>query len=578
MHIAHLRIDGFRGFDHLEIEPHGHVLLLGEPRAGRTDLVSAIDLVLAVDGPRGLTEFDFHNGDLTRPITIEATVIKLSDDQQQQFLDRLDLFDTEPWALTPVLGGPGNIPPSAEPAMRVGYHARWDPDEQTTVQNRYWVKGSDPDAEQFARIGRADRMAFGYLPLAGRRPLNVAPRGGLRSLIDSRDQTRELTTLLEDTAEAIGAVADTLASSQPVAGALADVLELLRSPLAITGPVDDLVRLTPDGGSLAAMLRGLVPTLDLDDGAGRLPLARHGSTTTAAVEAAELVTQGQVSKAIVTVDDFGDTLDGPTAQHLSEQLRRNVGQLWLSTRWPDAARGFYLNEVYRLSRRRGANGVERRLNQAPTPERRDVPAHRELHRQLLAATSARTIVIVEGPHDLAGYRAVERILTFGGAVGMAAHGARMIDPGPQGGITACIPLARLARQLGFQTIVVCDYDRNEEDAQNRLDQLVAEADHVVRLSKGCAIESALLDLDRDALVAAYTQLAESYTLSLPSGWESLDLGALQQHGFTVLKSNSGLHAQFAYATGTPVANLARRVLEAVVACAAGGQPVGHLQL
>jgi hypothetical protein len=58
--VVHIAIKHFRGFSEFVIAPTGHVLLIGEPRAGRSDLLAAIELTLGVDTPRNVSEFDFH--------------------------------------------------------------------------------------------------------------------------------------------------------------------------------------------------------------------------------------------------------------------------------------------------------------------------------------------------------------------------------------------------------------------------------------------------------------------------------------------------------------------------------------
>lgn len=283
MRVEHLTVSGFRGFNEIEIRPTGHVLLVGEPRAGRSDLLAAIELVLEVDGPRALSEFDFHGQDLGREVTVEVTMTDLTIELQQRFLDEIELWDSSTRQLVPIIEGPSALPATATPAIRLGYRARWDPEEQGAVQYRYWVKDSNPSSDQFRRVTREERAAIPFLSLAGRRPLNLAPRGGLRALIHERGGTAELAEALDTVNVGIEQIATKLATTPPVSNTLVEVVELLRDQLALSGAAEDVVRLLPEGGSLAALLRGLIPALDLDDGAGHLPLLRHGSSTFAAV-------------------------------------------------------------------------------------------------------------------------------------------------------------------------------------------------------------------------------------------------------------------------------------------------------
>ncbi|MEE8548818.1 MAG: ATP-binding protein [Alphaproteobacteria bacterium] len=52
MRVRRLRINNFRGFEQLELKPRGHVLLLGQPGAGRSDLVDALWRVLSTESAR----------------------------------------------------------------------------------------------------------------------------------------------------------------------------------------------------------------------------------------------------------------------------------------------------------------------------------------------------------------------------------------------------------------------------------------------------------------------------------------------------------------------------------------------
>ena len=46
MRVVALHIAGFRGWPDLTLKPTGHLLVAGEPRAGRSDLIEALRRVL----------------------------------------------------------------------------------------------------------------------------------------------------------------------------------------------------------------------------------------------------------------------------------------------------------------------------------------------------------------------------------------------------------------------------------------------------------------------------------------------------------------------------------------------------
>jgi len=88
MRILTCTVDHFRGFDHVEVAPRGHVLLVGEPRSGRSDLLAALGKVLEPDIGR-LDELDFYSGATAHDINIEVTLGDLDNELRQRFLDQL---------------------------------------------------------------------------------------------------------------------------------------------------------------------------------------------------------------------------------------------------------------------------------------------------------------------------------------------------------------------------------------------------------------------------------------------------------------------------------------------------------
>ena len=52
MRISKLVLRDFRGWEHLDLRPSGHVLLAGVPRSGRSDIIAAICRVLDPESVR----------------------------------------------------------------------------------------------------------------------------------------------------------------------------------------------------------------------------------------------------------------------------------------------------------------------------------------------------------------------------------------------------------------------------------------------------------------------------------------------------------------------------------------------
>lgn len=446
-------------------------------------------------------------------------------------------------------------------------------------QVRFWPKASDPSADLFRRVSRDDRAALPFAALSGGKPLKLAPQGDFRVFLAEADPDG-LTAALDQLMAGMEELSRDLGSSPVVSSGLGSVFTPLWSHLRVTAPGPDSVMFMPDGGGLAALLRSLLPTLDLADGAGHLPLVRHGSTTSGLVSTAEAVATGAAHSGIVAIDDFGDSLDTAGAERLSGLLRSSVGQVWLSTRRPETARAFEPEDLVRLSLPRAAPG-QRSVSYGSEPRTRaERVVARELHRQVLPAMTAGAVIVVEGPHDLSAYTALADRLSQHPDYVPAAHGARLIDGGGNnGGIDQAARVCALARQLGFQVVALIDCDHDLAAAAARLTALLGTAHHVVRLPHGSAIEQALLGVPSEKIVDALTELNTGFGLPLPAGWQTLDAAPLADAAAKALKSNNGIHAEFVHALapdGLPP--LACSALQQAIACARGSALPPHVQL
>jgi putative ATP-dependent endonuclease of OLD family len=579
MRVLRCTVANFRGFESAEVVPRGHVVLVGEPRAGRSDLLAALSKVFEIDTSR-VDEFDFHDSDITKDVEMEVVVGDVGHALEQRFLDRIEFWDPLTSALIEDVDDPGAIPAGAISVLRLAYRARWDSEEERGDQTVYWAKGSDPSTDDLRRIIRDDRAAFPFIRLTTGRPLSLSARGMLRSSLTA-DDAQAIAAALHEMTEDIEGLTTKLTGIDAVAEAMETILATLRPYAGVDTPLAEMVRFLPEDGSLSGLLRSLSPAIDLGDSVGRLPLARHGSTTAAQVMAAEVIAAAGQSDAVVVVDDFGDGLDAASAHRLASLLRRKSGQVWLSTRRPEAARGFDTEEVVRLTRAQSGTGG-RAVHYGRVPQSRaERVATRELHRQVLPAMTARALLIGEGPHDSAAYSALaERLDAEQGTLPPEAYGMRIIDAGSaDGGIDKVAPLAELARGLGFRVVALIDYDTDEVMAASRLAAVQAAADAVVRLAKGDAIEGALLNgMPDNEIVAALHDLNQTYSLPLPAGWQALTGAALFTSAAAALKSNNGLHAQFVRAIPGVLPPVACQALEAAIECARGARADAHVQL
>ena len=133
MQIRELHVKSFRGFSELVVKPNGHVVIMGEPRAGRSDLVTALGRVLDANAYpiRSITELDFHHCNASDPIYIGLTLGDLGAELEQEFLDYLELWDKNEAELIDEADSPEALDEDQnELVLRLAYHCEWQPGEE----------------------------------------------------------------------------------------------------------------------------------------------------------------------------------------------------------------------------------------------------------------------------------------------------------------------------------------------------------------------------------------------------------------------------------------------------------------
>lgn len=582
--IDQLDLRNFRGFKAQTIVPSGHVLLVGEPGAGRSDIMNALERVLSPESTRGRlpNELDFHGGETHEPAEVEVVLGQLGEALEQIFFDHLEAWDREARQILTELADPQEIDREKfDLVLRLCYRATWDVDQEQGEHIVYYPKTADLDAGHFERVARADREALPFASLEARsRPLDIGTRGEFRRLVEAAgggDFSKALDGLETD----VGDLAAEFSATAQMSSALEAVLKPVRVMLGLgDAAASDVIRFLPEGGSLSGLLRSLAPALDLLEGFGPIPLYRHSSTISATLAAAQALARAGTS-GVVAIDDFGDGFDAAAAQHLAATLRGNANQAWVSTRRPETAQAFRPQELVRLSRNPAGN---REVHYGRAPKSRpELIAARHWHVQLLRAMTSRAVAIVEGPHDIAALDAVaKRRLEDSGIVLPAAHRVGFVDAAAadgSGGATAMPRLATAAREIGLRTVAVLDYDGDDAKVQAEVDQNLKAANVVIRLPKGCGIEKALASgVPDDVLRDAVRALAAAFNAKLAPDLDKLSGSKLVKAAVDAIKSGPGYHAQFVEALPSGVhPPIVSSILDEIVA-AATGDGAGLVQL
>lgn len=579
MRITRLKATDFRGWADLDLQQVGHVVVLGEPRAGRSDLVAALARVLdprstrhspavtdihqrqtesnpgrgargdddvpSADEPSDLGadrpgEADEAQGGIMVEVVrapfaeVEVTLVDLGSDLEQEALGAL-----EPVTEDLQVDDSGDASPDAPFGLRLAYRVTYDSATDALDHLVYYPATSNPAAGQFARVPTAVRLLIPVIFLDASRPLQLRAEGLLRRLLNERDPDAASAALRTLEAQVIDA-AGNLSST-------AVVSDLLDAVLSSDGPARRAgdrplaagdVQFLPDDGTLAGILRAVQPMVALDQ-AGPLALSSHGSTTTAMLAAAEaMIVAASTQGAIVIGDDFGEGLDSGSAEHLAAAIKSHASQAWLTTRRSEAARAFDVSELVRLTRRVGT----RLTSRVATPtNKKEVAAQRHMQSQLLPALTATTVAVVEGRHDLTTFSAADR-RTMAPELPLSAHGIRLIsaDNGGGGGGSQIPRVAALAKSLGFRVVALIDNDPAKKSAEV-VTEIEAACDAVVRLPGRMAIERAIIAGSAPADLRAAASVLTEFGQQDPSAGKRDD-----QLGDAIMRAlhSNGLHEPF----------------------------------
>ena len=573
MKVARVRVQRFRGFQEAVLSFSTHTVISGEPRAGRTDLVEALRRVLSFGSTRNrVNPLDIHrplpaDGDV--PLTeVEVTLLELGPQLERLFDESLESFDARTGELADTGGAATSVL-----GLRLCYRAHYDFETDT---GDHWVDfpgRSAPEYDVFRRVGRAEREALPVLFISNNPPLQLRAEGALRELLTNAG-SQSLQDELSVLDHGIHTATQAFSKSGAVRAGVAAVLNA--GPADLVGLTDPgKVEFVPDDGSLAALLRALQPSLELDT-AVVLPLRSHGSTLQSIFSAAEAVAAGR-SKAgqlVIIGDDFGEGLDAASAEHMATILHREANQTILTTRRSEVVRAYAPEDLMRLTVSHGRR-MQHRLS--PTTSKSERVSRRLVLEQVMSALTARTLVLMEGPLDVEGYGAFASRLAMRSdnrRHSLSANGIRLIaPPGTDGGISRLPLIARFALNLGFHVRAVVDNDKpgHEDPAVDELGSIVEQ---LVVLPTRTAVEAALIRGIPGA------SLRKSVDTLIPLGMPTLPSEVADNRVADYLISQKilkkqGLHVAWVHGLEEP-APIARAVVEAICGDTLGRIDIGDV--
>lgn len=547
MRVLRARFTNFRGFSFMELNPARHVCLVGEPGAGKSDIIEGLIRVLSADFTRSRlpTELDFYRRDVSKRAEVEVVLSDLGDQLEQVFFDQLELWNLDSKDIVDELMDPQIVDREIyDVVVRLCYRATKNEEEDRL---EHWVdypKCSDPDIGAITRVPFNERKVIKCSWIHGRAQVfDVGATGRFRELIGLMPGN-DFDPAIGNLESAIEKLASQFSSTAQMSAALEQVLSPCRVPLGLlTEKAENIFRLLPEGGSASGLMKSLSPAVDLQDGIGMLPLQRHGSTIGTMLRLSQALATAE-GNGLILVDDFGEELVSTTAQHLASIFRRSSSQIWLSTRRHNVAEAFSPDELIRLGRDKSGQRQPFHGRVPISKQERLAARHRSL--QLLPAIGSIGVIIVEGPHDKASLISVAQKLNNEKGVPLpSGSNVSLIDAGTvdgSGGSSATARLAAAARELGLRVVTVIDHDRA---GQAELEENLRCSDCVIRLPPKHAVEVALLSgLSEPQIKAALRDIEVGFGAKVPKDLDVLSGRKLISEAVTVLKSNAGFHAQF----------------------------------
>lgn len=517
MNIRQLVIKNFRGFVDLIIKPNGHVVLLGEPGAGRSDILHALSRVLDSNTIRSLssTELDFYNKDIGKNIEIEVTLGALGSDIEQDFFDHLEIWDlVSDQLLEESTTSDDALGQDQVWVLRLKYQCQWLSEQERCDEFVYYPKDYISDSGEFPRVKLSDieRLKFIRLNYDSGKILDLGTRGSFRKIIEHSAGGDFAVAIAQYVQEVSNAAAKFTTFNQ-VKNALDDLITPLHDILGVEeGDINNIIGFSPEGGSPSGLLRSLAPSIDLGDEAGALPAWRRGSTISTFFRIAESLALSEKGQNIIAIDDLGDGLDPASAAHFSQVIRNNAGQAWITTRAASVAELFRPEEIVRLGH--ATDGTRQVwLGHKPTSKSEAVAAKHWL-KNLLPVLCYRTVIIVEGPKDIAAFHALAIHLSNESARLLpAVYGIAFVSAGATGagGYANVIKLAIAARNMGLHTVGIIDGDMAAESKQFLVEH-ANDIDAAIRLPDNTAIELALVNgMDDDILRQVLVDISTAAT-------------------------------------------------------------------
>ncbi len=362
MHIARLRISGFRGIHEADITLEEQAVLVGPNGCGKSTLIDALSLALGrTKMVRSLTEHDFKGSDPGAGTRVKIIVtiagFASEDPNEHETWFRADRAvpkwlskDGQEYAVS---GADQKL------CANVGFCARFDRDELEVVSVRYFHDDDDTtdpfnDDSELVPVPARLLNDLGFFVLPARRDWDAV------ASFNSDLFRRTVSNLAGIPADEILVQRDALrnpAVKIEDSGRLATLVTGLNERLARLAPNAPKFQLRVTAGDSEAVLKSLLPHYAAEDGPS-LPAARHGTGLVSLQSLLLLLEVGRVRLAkgipfILALEEPELHLSPGIHGRLVAEAVATASQVICTTHSPDVARVFSATSVLIVSNQAG---------------------------------------------------------------------------------------------------------------------------------------------------------------------------------------------------------------------------------
>lgn len=462
MKLARLRIQNFRGIKEATLFFPDRAVLVGDNNVGKSTVFEAIDLALGPDRlsrrPK-IDEHDFHLGDYLTPVEqprrevrVEAVVTALNEEQQNQFGDEIEWWNT---ATNELQDAPveGIDSPDVLASIRITFVGYYDLEDDDFAGDTYFARTLE-DGGSPVPFTKKQKQFCGFLYLRSLRTASRALSLEHGSLLDIILRIKEIRPQMWE--KTIGELNKFTVAADPEIG-ISGVLKSIDTALKKYVPrewgvsphlkVSNLTR-----ENLRKVISAFIAT---GEGAHAAPFYRQGTGTLNMLVLAMLSQIAEDKQNVIFAMEEPETAIPPYAQkRIVHEVRKLSSQSIFSSHSPYILEEFGVEDISVLTR--GEDGI---LKQAGINLPASVKPKRyrqEFRTRFCEALLSRRVMVAEGATEAATMPAAARRLSELDPATYSSFEALGISTLDAGGDGQIADLGKLYSGLGKTVYAVCD--------------------------------------------------------------------------------------------------------------------------